>query len=239
MALDPIFAKILQPYNLEPLIYPDAGAGQPAAPGYFGSAAYVRDEIAGLEGDIETWQETIDKNTVEVPKMQLETLQARLDVALANLKIYELRAKLVEKGAVLLLLMMICIPTLCQLPDAPKPQRLERIDWALLAADASARTLDTISTRQMLGCRCNHELVLPGFIANHTAALAAFETGMVAVNYEAVRYLRGRHHPRVARALLIGDALSVGTWAIHNFYLKSQPKDMVRIKLTAIQGGAL
>jgi hypothetical protein len=77
MALDPIFAT--------------------AAPGYFQSAAYLREEIAGLEGDIEGWQETVEYNRQRIPELQREMLERRLDVAQAQLKIYQLEAALAAK----------------------------------------------------------------------------------------------------------------------------------------------
>jgi hypothetical protein len=72
---------------------------EPAPAGYYSSAAWIRDEIAGLVGDIEAWQETIERNAVEIPRMQLENLKCERDVAITNLKIYELRLKLAEKLA--------------------------------------------------------------------------------------------------------------------------------------------
>jgi hypothetical protein len=85
--LDPIFAEALRPCI------------EPAPAGYYNSAAWIRDEIAGLEGDIEAWQETIERNAVEIPRMQLESLKCERDVAVTNLKIYELRLRLAEKLA--------------------------------------------------------------------------------------------------------------------------------------------
>jgi hypothetical protein len=119
------------------------------------------------------------------------------------------------RAACLCALLLVTLPAAAEtLPEAPKPH-LDRADWALLASDAGARALDTYSTRWSL-CRGNHEMFLPGFVANHTAALAAFEGGMVTVDYYAARNLTRRHHPRLARFVLAADGLQVWPWAIHN-----------------------
>jgi hypothetical protein len=106
---------------------------------------------------------------------------------------------------------------------APRPQKeprknLNRIDWYLLASDAGIRTLDFYSTRAALH-RGNHEKFLPGFVVNHTASLAAFEGGMVALDYFAARKLIRHHHPRIARIVLLADFVQVAPWAIHNLTL--------------------
>ena len=100
------------------------------------------------------------------------------------------------------------------LPDAPKPQ-LDRVDWALLASDAGGRALDTYSTRRSL-CDGNREKFLPDFIVNHTGRLAAFEGGMVAVDYFVARNLIRRRHRKLARMILLADSIQVWPWAIRN-----------------------
>lgn len=100
--------------------------------------------------------------------------------------------------------------------------KLTKIDWALLAADASARTLDTISTRMDLTapCKCNREAVLPGFIANHTGTMIAYSAGMVGVDYFAARMLVKHHHRRMTMALQIADFIEVMPMAVHNLTLR-------------------
>lgn len=100
--------------------------------------------------------------------------------------------------------------------------KFTKIDWALLAADASARTLDTISTRMDLSapCKCNREAVLPGFIANHTGTMVVYSAGMVGADYLAVRMLVKHHHPRMAKALQIADFIEVTPMAVHNLTLR-------------------
>jgi len=103
------------------------------------------------------------------------------------------------------------------------PRRVRRLDWALLASDAAVRTLDIVSTRRALTapCRCNHEMFLPGLLANHTPALAAFEDGMLILNYEIANRMRRRGHLRRATAVIAVDVAVVAPWAIHNLFLRS------------------
>lgn len=116
-----------------------------------------------------------------------------------------------------------------QLPEAPKSHLFDRTDWTLLSLDASARTLDTISTRLMLTapCRCNHEMFLPPFIANHTAVLAVYGAGIVGVNIFAAHELKKHGHPRLAKVILAVDAVQDAPWAIHNLFL---PSNQIRHK---------
>jgi hypothetical protein len=112
--------------------------------------------------------------------------------------------------------------TLATAPQAPKPA-LDRIDWSLLASDAAVRSLDTYSTRRMLK-QGDHELFLPGFVANHTPVLAGVEAGAVAADYLTARYLVRHHHPRLAGVALMADFAQDAPWAIHNLYLKRGKK---------------
>ncbi len=82
-SLDPIFAA-----------HPHMA---PAPTGYYQSAAYLRDEIAGLEGDIETWQENIEQNMLVIPRLEKQLLLDQIDVANAKIKIMDLKAKLQAK----------------------------------------------------------------------------------------------------------------------------------------------
>ena len=103
------------------------------------------------------------------------------------------------------------------LPNAPKPQ-LDKVEWSLLAADASVRTIDTITTRQMLE-RGNQENILPQFVVNHTPILIGVEAGMVGINYLLARELYKHNHQRVARVITGIDVASTGYWGIHNIVL--------------------
>ena len=109
-------------------------------------------------------------------------------------------------------------------PQRPlRSLKWNRLERSFLAADVAVRALDAFSTRRILAarCRCNHEMFLPGFIANHTAALTAFEGGMLAINYEVSRRLcaHGRH--RRALALMVMDVAVVAPWAIRNLFLRN------------------
>lgn len=119
------------------------------------------------------------------------------------------------KPIYLFLLFLLTLPLAAeQLPEAPKPH-FDRIDWTLLASDVGARALDTYSTRWSIENH-NHEMFLPGFIANHTATMAAYSGGMVALDYFAARSLIRHHHHKVAKMLLAVDGIQVWPWAIRN-----------------------
>lgn len=104
-----------------------------------------------------------------------------------------------------------------QVPDAPKPH-IDKTEWALLAADAGTRALDVYSTRQMLE-NGNHEMFLPGFVANHTPALIGVEGGAVALNWWVARRLEAHHRPRMAHIVTMIDISQDAPWAIHNLFL--------------------
>jgi hypothetical protein len=119
------------------------------------------------------------------------------------------------KSALLFAMMLVAEPLVSQtLPEAPKPH-LDRIDWTLLASDAGARALDGYSTLNMLK-KNNHEKFLPGFVVRHAPALAAFEGGMLTLNYFAARNLARHHHPMLAKLVIAADVIQVYPWAIHN-----------------------
>lgn len=129
--------------------------------------------------------------------------------------------------------LLAATPMIAQVPDAPKPH-LDRTDWVLLAADAGSRALDTYSTHWALtqyemnshGVKvlANHEMFLPGFVANHTPVLAGVEAGMVAADFMTARYLVRHHHPRLAKVALMADFAQNAPWAIHNLYLSGKGK---------------
>jgi hypothetical protein len=130
------------------------------------------------------------------------------------------------RPALLIAIMLAAVPLASQtLPEAPKPH-FDRIDWALLASDAGARALDGYSTLKMLKNN-NHEKFLPAFVVHDPPALAAFEGGMLTLNYFAARNLARHHHPKLAKAVIAADVIQVYPWAIHNLampvYRKSLP----------------
>src|ERR1035441_8117282 len=86
-----------------------------------------------------------------------------------------------------MLMFMFSIPCAAQLPDAPKPH-VDKVEWALLIADASVRGLDVYSTHQMLANGCD-ELILPDAISHHTAAMAAYSGATVVLDWFVARKL--------------------------------------------------
>lgn len=101
----------------------------------------------------------------------------------------------------------------------PVNPAMRRIDWALLAANASTRALDAYSTRRFLENGSGREAVLPGFVVNHDSTMAAYSAGAVGLNYLVFRYLRRHGHPVLARASVAIDTASVAPWAVHNLFL--------------------
>jgi hypothetical protein len=93
--LDPIFANDPSTRNAVQMV--DGIFAALSRPAFQRQPDWLHKEIAGLEGDIEGWQETITSNEEQIPKMQLEVLQCRLNVALAELRIHDLRTKLAAK----------------------------------------------------------------------------------------------------------------------------------------------
>jgi hypothetical protein len=119
------------------------------------------------------------------------------------------------KSIYLFAAILLALPMAAEtLPDAPKPH-LDRVEWAMLASDAGGRALDAYSTRWSL-CNGNREKFLPDFIVNHTGRLAVFEGGMVTADYFVARSLIRRRHRKLARIILLADALQVWPWAIRN-----------------------
>ena len=70
---------------------------QPAPAGYFGSTADLLEQIGSLEDDIASDERDIRDIDRDIPKMEIERLTKQRDVAIAKLKIIELRAKLQAK----------------------------------------------------------------------------------------------------------------------------------------------
>lgn len=99
--LDPESALSIQQTNM--II--DAIFGLPRHDPFAGIAAclnsteFLIDEIEGLEGDIRSWNSTIEHNRKEIPNLEREILVCQRDPAEAKLKLIELRAKLRTKLA--------------------------------------------------------------------------------------------------------------------------------------------
>jgi hypothetical protein len=92
-------------------------------------------------------------------------------------------------------------------------------EWALLGADAGIRSLDAYSTRSSLE-RGAHEDYLPGAIANHTAPMIAFSSGIVAFNWFLMREFDRHGHHKLAKLVPLVDIGIDGPDAIHNLYVQ-------------------
>ena len=115
-----------------------------------------------------------------------------------------------------LLLLLAVLPAFGQ--ERPK---LDKAEFALLAADAGSRALDVYSTHKMLESGYQEEL-LPGFIADHTGTMAAYSGGSVVLDWLVYRRLR-EHHRKLAHVLTLVDIGQDVPWAIHNLYLSGRP----------------
>jgi hypothetical protein len=70
--------------------------------------------------------------------------------------------------------------------------------------------------------RGGHEMVLPGFVAGHTTAMAAYSGGVVALQYWGARRLEARGPRRMAKWLLTVDATGTMPWAVRNFWVRGR-----------------
>jgi len=116
--------------------------------------------------------------------------------------------------------------------EMTKP-RIDRLTWALLAADGGARALDAYSTHRMLknNCgsglqmagtsTCNYEQNLPGFITEHPAGIYAFDGAIWLTEFTATRFLIRHHHRRTARLIPFIDFLSTTSFAVNNLTLST------------------
>ena len=93
------------------------------------------------------------------------------------------------------------------------------MEWSLLAADASVRALDVYSTRRALSCGCNHEAILPAFIAGHTVAMAAYSGGSVIFDWYVARTLERHGHRRLAHIFTSVDLSQDAVFALRNLTL--------------------
>src|ERR1700677_2779536 len=125
-----------------------------------------------------------------------------------------------------LLIFLASTVAVAQIPDAPKPHA-DKVEWSLLAADASSRALDVYSTRQMIA-NGHHEIVLPKFIANHTPVIAAYSAGTVVMDYIVTRRLERHGHRKLARLATSIDIGQDAPWAVHNLFLKRLPTPALR-----------
>jgi hypothetical protein len=79
--------------------------------------------------------------------------------------------------------------------------RFGLLDWGLLGAASALRVLDYTSTEKALTMpQYYHEAELPQGLVKNKPAFAAFETGTVALNYEAYRFLVHHNKRSLARA---------------------------------------
>jgi len=93
----------------------------------------------------------------------------------------------------------------------------------LIVADYSVRILDVISTRQVQlnPCHCMHEDEL-GPIVKSSIGMTAYSLGVAtAVEYGAYK-LWQHGHPKLARALQIGEIIGDGEAGVHNEWLNGQ-----------------
>jgi hypothetical protein len=111
-------------------------------------------------------------------------------------------------GAVLILLWGIAC--FGQQPEQP----ITAIDYSLYAGVLATRTLDFVSTEQLLD-RGGHELILPSGLVSDRPAFAAFSLGSGVAEIYASRKLR-RNHPKLARGILFADILAAAIVAGHN-----------------------
>ena len=57
---------------------------------------WKREDVAALKEDVRSWQQTVDSNKVDIPKLERETLECERDIAVAKLKIIELEKEIAE-----------------------------------------------------------------------------------------------------------------------------------------------
>jgi hypothetical protein len=115
------------------------------------------------------------------------------------------------KAVALLLLFSVAA-----LGQETKPH-IDKTEWALLAADASARSLDVYSTHWALKAG-NKEGTLPGWIADHPPVMALYSGGMVAGQYFVARKLSPRHR-KLAHFITAMDITVTAPFAVHNLFL--------------------
>lgn len=120
-----------------------------------------------------------------------------------------------RKAIFLFLLFATLLPA--QSPERPPHSK---IDWSLLVADVSVRSLDVYSTHRALS-EGYQERFLPSAVADHVPSMAAYSGAMVFVDYLILREFEP-HHPRLARIAVSADVVRDGYGAIHNLVLLGQ-----------------
>jgi hypothetical protein len=88
----------------------------------------------------------------------------------------------------------------------------------LITADASVRSLDVYSTHWMLK-NGDHEILLPGLIAEHSAAMATYSAGVVICDWRLMRRLEYKH-PKLAHTLMMIEIGQDGYFALNNLLLR-------------------
>ena len=102
------------------------------------------------------------------------------------------------------------------LQPKPKPH-LGRVEWSLLASDASIRSLDMYSTKRMLD-QGNRERLLPMFVAGHPAVMGLAEGADVAGQWWVARRLSTRR-PRLVHAITAIDLVTDAPCAVRNLLI--------------------
>ena len=113
-------------------------------------------------------------------------------------------------------------------PRAPAPPFLgSRWNRALVAGDFGVRMLDAFSSwiDRPANCRyCAPEVVLPQAWSNSLPTMLVFSTTVSATVDGSARFLWRRHHPRLARIVLLSDIAGDGEAGIGNMrvYVQAQ-----------------
>jgi len=94
----------------------------------------------------------------------------------------------------------------------------DRVERVLLVADLGSRALDVYSTRRSLS-EGNHEMFLPGIVANHTVTMTAYSAGSVALDWWITRKLERHGHRRIARIITAIDLAQDAPWAVRNLFV--------------------
>ena len=118
-----------------------------------------------------------------------------------------------------------------------------KVDFSLAAADLTIRTLDIVSTHQLLAspCNCFHEddPLSPG--GKSVLPLALFQVGISAALIESSRLLEHRGHRRIGRLLLLVDITSESIAVSHNMTRSAPPPRLTHgsglTLVPAIEGG--
>lgn len=114
----------------------------------------------------------------------------------------------------ILALLLLLVPVASAQTNTP---RIDRAEWALLAADASARGFDVYSTHRALSGG-NQEATLPGWIVNHPPVMAAYSGGIVLGQYYVARKLTPRHR-KLAYLITAVDVSFTAPFAVRNLYM--------------------